>query len=269
MTTKTLVCVHAHPDDEALFTAGLSAHYAAAGYRVVLITCTDGQLGIDQAGRPGAHPDHDDEWTRTTRARELDDAAALVGFSTVHRLGYDDSGMVGWSQNSAPNAFCAQDPDVVAARLAAMLVELDATVVVTYDETGFYGHPDHVMANDVVRRAVALTPSIDRLFYCVVPASVLDAFERDAASDNLSLPAWVTAAGRHVRDEDVDVTLDVSAFAAAKQAAIAAHASQIDNADLVTMDARLFAWLFGTEYYRCVVQRDGALLSSSDLFGGL
>ena len=55
----TLVCVHAHPDDEAFFGGGASAHYARLGYGVVLITCTNGRLGFDGAGRAGNEPGHD------------------------------------------------------------------------------------------------------------------------------------------------------------------------------------------------------------------
>ena len=67
----TLLCVHAHPDDEAFFGAGVSAHYAALGHRVVLITCTSGQLGFDGAGRSGDQLGHDALQTRVTRAGEL------------------------------------------------------------------------------------------------------------------------------------------------------------------------------------------------------
>ena len=75
-SAPTLLCVHAHPDDEAIFTAGVTSHYGDLGYRVVLITCTNGQLGFDANGRPGSDPLHDVEATRATRAGELQHAAA-------------------------------------------------------------------------------------------------------------------------------------------------------------------------------------------------
>ena len=152
----TLVCVHAHPDDEALFTAGVTAHYADLGYRVVLITCTNGQLGLDDHGRPGSDPLHDIEVTRATRAGELQRAAVVAGFSRVVTLGYDDSGMKGWAQNDSSEAFVNADASAVARTIAAVLDEENASVVVTYDENGFYGHPDHVMANVVTRAALEL-----------------------------------------------------------------------------------------------------------------
>ena len=88
MTTRpTLVCVHAHPDDEALFNGGVSSHYADRGYHVVLVTCTDGRYGLDPAGRAGDDPDHDVPATLRASASELATASALVGFERVVQLG--------------------------------------------------------------------------------------------------------------------------------------------------------------------------------------
>ena len=129
----------------------------ALGHRVVLITCTSGQLGFDGAGRSGDQPGHDALQTRVTRAGELQESAAILGISRVVNLGYDDSGMKGWPENEAPNAFVNKDVDAVARTIAAIMDEEDAAVVVTYDESGFYGHPDHMKANEVTRAAVALS----------------------------------------------------------------------------------------------------------------
>jgi len=267
--TPTLVCVHAHPDDEALFTAGITSFYADLGYRVILVTCTNGQLGIDDRGRPGSHPEHDAEVTRSVRAGELQLAATVAGFSRVITLGYDDSGMKGWPQNEEANAFLHVDVDAVARTLAAILDEVRATVVVTYDENGFYGHPDHIMANVVTRRALDVASSPARLYYPVVPKSVLVAFIEGATAKGVFLPAWILDASHHVDDHLVATTMDVRAFAKRKHQAIATHASQIDNADLVTMDEELFALLFGTEYYQRAWSRDVTTGDETDLFGGL
>ncbi len=265
----TLVCVHAHPDDEALFTGGVSSYYAELGYRVVLVTCTDGRYGIDPAGRTGDDPDHDVPATLVVRASELATAAALVGFERVIQLGYRDSGMAGWTQNDDANAFTRVDVERSATTLAALFDELDATVVLTYDENGFYGHPDHVMANVVTRAAVARSTSVERLYYPIVPESVLARFVPDARALEIFLPAWVLEAGIGSPDELVATTMDVRQWAQVKQRAIAAHASQIDNADLVTMDPTLFLALFGTEYYQRAWSRHEPVADESDLFGGL
>ncbi len=265
----TLVCVHAHPDDEALFTGGVSSHYADLGYRVVLVTCTDGRYGLDPTGRAGDDPDHDVPATLVARAGELATAAALVGFERVIQLGYRDSGMSGWAQNGDPNAFAGVGVERAATTLAALFDELDATVVVTYDEHGFYGHPDHVMANVLTRAAVSRSASVERLYYPIVPESVLSRFVPDARALEVFLPAWVLEAGIGAPDELVATTMDVRRWATVKQRAIAAHASQIDNADLVTMDPTLFLALFGTEYYQRAWSRRPVVADETDLFGGL
>jgi LmbE family N-acetylglucosaminyl deacetylase len=265
----TLVCVHAHPDDEALFTAGITSHYGDLGYRVVLVTCTNGQLGLDDHARPGSDPRHDVEVTRATRAAELQRAAVVAGFSRVVTLGYDDSGMVGWPQNDAPDAFMNADVGCVARTLAAVMDEEDATVVVTYDENGFYGHPDHVMANVVTRAALDLALSPQRLYYPVAPKSVLEEFVAGATAKGVFLPAWIVNADHTVPDASVSTTMDVRTFAKRKHQAIATHASQVDNADLVTMDEELFTLLFGIEYYQRAWSRDVTSGDETDLFGGL
>jgi LmbE family N-acetylglucosaminyl deacetylase len=263
------VCVHAHPDDEALFTGGATSHYAALGYRVVLVTCTNGQYGIDPAGRNGDDPAHDTPATRATRAGELQTAARLVGFERLVNLGFDDSGMAGWPQNDASNAFANCHVEGTATVLASLFDDVGADVVLTYDETGFYGHPDHVMANRVTRRAVELASSPERLYYSIVPQSLMSDFVPDAHELEIFLPAWVLDAGIGVADDLVATTLDVTDYVDVKQAAIAAHASQIDNADLVSMDRSLFLTLFGTEYYQRAWSRRPASGDATDIFGGL
>jgi LmbE family N-acetylglucosaminyl deacetylase len=265
----TLVCVHAHPDDEALFTAGISSHYGDLGYRVVLITCTNGQLGLDDHARPGSDPLHDVEVTRATRAAELQRAAIVAGFSRVVTLGYDDSGMQGWAQNDSPDAFMNADVGCVARTIAAVMDEEDASVVVTYDENGFYGHPDHIMANVVTRAALDVATSPMRLYYPVAPRGVLEEFVAGARAQGVFLPAWILDADHTVADDTVSTTMDVRAFAKRKHDAIATHASQVDNADLVTMDEGLFTLLFGIEYYQRAWSRDVTSGDETDLFGGL
>jgi LmbE family N-acetylglucosaminyl deacetylase len=265
----TLVCVHAHPDDEAFFGAGASAHYAALGHRVVLITCTYGQLGIDGAGRAGNEALHDSLVTKSVRAGELQRAAALLGFSRVVTLGFDDSGMKGWPENDNPDAFMNVDVDAVARTIASIFDEEHAAVVVTYDENGFYGHPDHVQANVVTRRALDFSSSVERLYYPVVPRGVITRFVAGAKDLDLSMPAWVLDAGTNIPDELVATTMDVGAYARLKQEAMATHASQTDNADLVRMNEELFTLLFGTEYYQRAWSRHEATADGADLFGGL
>jgi LmbE family N-acetylglucosaminyl deacetylase len=264
-----LVFVHAHPDDEAFFGAGAVAHYAALGHRVVLVTCTNGQLGLDQFGRDGSDPLHDAAMTKSVRAGELQRAATLLGFSRVVTLGYDDSGMKGWPENGNPDAFMNINVEAVARTLASILDEEQAVVVVTYDENGFYGHPDHIMANVVTRRALDFSSSVERLYYSVVPRGIITTFVEGARGLGLSLPDWVLDAATNVPDDLVASTLDVRKYAQLKQEAMAAHASQVDNGDVVRMNEELFTLLFGTEYFQRAWSRRDASSDHVDLFGGL
>lgn len=265
----TLVCVHAHPDDEAFFGAGATAHYSALGHRCVLITCTSGQLGIDAAGRSGDVPGHDDLETRAVRAGELQRAAARLGFSRVVTLGYDDSGMQGWPTNDNSRAFMNANVDAVAATISSILDEERAAIVVTYDEKGFYGHPDHIQTNAVTRRAVALAATVERLYYSVVPEGVMAELVAGAQSSGLTMPAWVLDASTHVSDGLVSTTLDVASYLKVTREAMAAHATQTDNEDLVEMSDDLFSLLFSTEYFQRAWSRRDTSADANDLFGGL
>jgi LmbE family N-acetylglucosaminyl deacetylase len=265
----TLVCVHAHPDDEAFFGAGASAHYAALDHRVVLITCTSGQLGFDAQGRSGDMEGHDARQTKATRASELQRSAQTLGFARVVTLGYDDSGMMGWPQNKNPDAFMNANVDAVARTIASIFDEEDARVVVTYDENGFYGHPDHIHANVVTRRAIELSSSVERLYYSVVPEGIMSSLIEQAKDLGLSMPAWVLDASTHVADDVVATTLDARDYVRIKHDAMAAHATQIDNEDLVEMNDDLFSLLFSTEYYQRAWSRHDTGGDETDLMGEL
>jgi LmbE family N-acetylglucosaminyl deacetylase len=265
----TLVCVHAHPDDEAFFGAGAVARYAERGHRVVLVTCTNGQLGFDPAFLSGESPDHDALTTKSVRAGELQRAATMLGYSRLISLGYDDSGMEGWPQNQSPSAFVNADVDASARTLAAIFDEEKAKVVMTYDENGFYGHPDHIRANVITRRALELSTSAERLYYPVVPKSIITNVVEGAKDLGLTMPTWVMDAGTNVPDELVATSMDVSEYAALKQKAMATHASQVDNGDLVGMKQELFTLLFGIEYYQRAWSRHDVSGDATDLFGGM
>jgi len=267
-TQPTLVCVHAHPDDEAIFTAGATMLYAERGYRVVLITCTNGRLGIDQNGHGGNHPEHDQAWTVSTRADELTRAAVAVGVDRHVRLGYDDSGMAGWAENEEPTAFVQIPVERVAQSILEVLDEESPAVVLTYDERGFYGHPDHIHTHQATMAAVAASTSVQRLYYPVIPQSARAQVRELAAANELDMPAWVTTA-KGTPDDLVATSLPTAPYSARKQAAIALHASQTDNAEIISLDPLLFENLFGREYYQRGWSRTDVRGDQTDLFGGL
>src|ERR1700678_3709766 len=116
----TLMAVHAHPDDEALGTGGVLARYADEGVRTVLVTCTNGELGDGPGGVKPGEPGHDEGQVVAVRRKELEASCAVLGISDLELLGYHDSGMEGWSQNSAPDAFWRVPVDAAAARLRTL-----------------------------------------------------------------------------------------------------------------------------------------------------
>ncbi|MFM7598212.1 MAG: PIG-L deacetylase family protein, partial [Actinomycetota bacterium] len=140
-SVTTLVFVHAHPDDEALLTSGTMARAAAEGQRVVLVVATDGAAGLTSSAYR--------EGLADIRREEVEESARHLGVSRVVHLGYADSGLAG----DAPSGFASASLDEVSERIRGILSEESADVVVGYDPSGGYGHPDHVRVHESVRAA--------------------------------------------------------------------------------------------------------------------
>src|ERR1700730_15600684 len=138
------MAVHAHPDDECIATGGILARYSADGVRTVLVTCTDGAVGeISDAAL--ATPDN----RAAVRAEELDESVRILGIRRLAKLGYRDSGMQGTADNEHPASFHMADFDEAVGKVVRIMREERPDVVVTYDENGGYGHPDHIRAHQV------------------------------------------------------------------------------------------------------------------------
>ncbi|MBC9821819.1 N-acetyl-1-D-myo-inositol-2-amino-2-deoxy-alpha-D-glucopyranoside deacetylase [Terrabacter sp. MAHUQ-38] len=165
-----LLLVHAHPDDETLTCGVTMAHHVARGDEVHVLTCTLGEEG--EVIPPGLADLEGDPADRLGPYRhgELSRALGTLGV-TGHVLGadpaagrlsrYRDSGMAGSPAARRPEAFAAADPDDAGALVAALVRELRPDVVVTYDEHGGYGHPDHIQTHRVTRRALQLLDDAD------------------------------------------------------------------------------------------------------------
>src|SRR5438270_9664121 len=139
---RTLLAVHAHPDDECISTGGILARYAAEGVRTVLVTCTDGAVG--EISDPAlAAPENLAE----VRSHELDESVRILNISRLVKLGYRDSGMAGTDDNNHPASFLKANFDEALERVVAVIREERPDIVVTYDERGGYGHPDHIRAH--------------------------------------------------------------------------------------------------------------------------
>jgi N-acetyl-1-D-myo-inositol-2-amino-2-deoxy-alpha-D-glucopyranoside deacetylase len=288
-----MLLVHAHPDDETINNGATMARYVAEGTAVTLLTCTLGEegevlvpelelLAVDHADQLGGY-----------RISELSAAMAALGVTDWRFLGgpgrYRDSGMMGTPANDDPRAFWQADLDEAVAHAVAVVREVRPQVVVTYDEYGGYGHPDHIQAHRVAMGAVEaaadpgyrpdLGPAweVAKVYWCCMPRSVLRqgieamrALGEASPFDSLGELDEIPFA---VPDELVAAAVDGRAYAKQKDAAMRAHATQI------TVDGPFFALsnnlgqeVMGTEYYRLVRGERGPAGPDGwedDLFAGL
>jgi LmbE family N-acetylglucosaminyl deacetylase len=240
-----VVFLHAHPDDESIFTGGTIAKLAMAGCRVVLVVATGGELGaatLQAAGSPSL---------RDLRVDETVRAAGMLGVERLELLGYRDSGMAGSAANDDPASFHRADAEAASRQVAGILLEEQALAAVVYDAHGIYGHPDHVKVHVVGVRAAQLA-GVDTLYECTVDREYLHfvethvvveagghAGELGLAATNLGMPTVMVTNTVNVRD-----VLD------AKRRAMAAHASQIpETASAMKLPTESFAAVYGFEWF--------------------
>ena len=237
---RTVVSFHAHPDDEALLTAGTLAALAAAGHRTVLVTATAGERGLaDPRFGSGAE-------LAMLRTQELAEAAAAMGCARHEILGYLDSGIDALA--SGFDGFAHLEVEPAAERLAAVLRREKADALTVYDPAGGYGHPDHLQVHRVGIRAAELAGTPLVLEATVDPRVLL------AGTPWFPLlPAGVERTP--ARDPDRSTfRVDVRPFAGAKRAAIAAHRSQLGPGlrtlrALLALPDPVFRALLGREWF--------------------
>jgi N-acetyl-1-D-myo-inositol-2-amino-2-deoxy-alpha-D-glucopyranoside deacetylase len=280
----TLLAVHAHPDDE-VFGGGSLARAADEGVRVVLVTATLGEEG--EIHDPDLDPEEARARLGAIREAELRQAAALLGIEDVRLLGYRDSGMAGRPANEDPNNFHNADPDQVAARLVRIMREIRPQVIVTYDERGNYGHPDHIAAH---RAAVAAfeaaadparfpTPDLapwqpQKLYYTAFPRSDLLRF-REIARERGVAPEVEEETEEDlekytVPDELVTTRVAVRPWVDRKVAAMRVHRTQIpEDSFLLAMPEDLLEVVWGSEAFIRARSLVPAPTPEDDLFAGL
>jgi N-acetyl-1-D-myo-inositol-2-amino-2-deoxy-alpha-D-glucopyranoside deacetylase len=285
VTERSILFVHAHPDDESVGTGATMAHYAATGANVTLVTCTLGEegeihipalalLAADEADQLGGF-----------RIVELERACAALGVTDHRFLGgagrYRDSGMMGTPANEHPRAFWGADLDEAAAALVEVIRETRPQVAVTYDPNGFYGHPDHIQAHRVTMRAVELATKEGiapaKVYWTAVPRSVLKAGMeefRGAAGNPFEGVENVEDLPFGTPDEEIAARIDGHEQADVKAAALRAHRTQIPDSWWMLSIADNFGSEFmGTEFFTLAVgdtgRRGGLHNCESDLFAGL
>jgi len=240
----TLVMFHAHPDDEAISTAGTMAKAASDGHRVVLVTATRGEHGevVDGVLRPG-------ESLGDRRVHELTRAAEILGVARVEFLGYVDSGMIGTPENDAPECFWQADVEEAAQRLAAILLAEGADVLTIYDAHGTYGHPDHMKVHIVGVRAGAIAGT-PKVYESVVDREAVNSMFERMHEMGVEMPVDIDLATFGVPHELITTSVDVTAFVEQKRTVLAAHESQIPpDSFFLTLPPETFAEAFGMEHF--------------------
>ena len=259
----TIVSFHAHPDDEAIGTAGTLARAADAGHRVVLVFATRGELGEPVPGVLG-----DGEQLALRRSAECFAAAREIGAHRVEFLGYTDSGMMGEATNDAPWCFWRAPVEHAARRLAVILDEEEPDVLTVYDDNGGYGHPDHIQVHRVGVRAAELSAvpvvaqaTINRDWLAAGRRRLVASGQLDAAArlPEPDAPEW----GKP--EAEITHKVDVVDVAARKRAAMRAHASQMGpDHPLLAMTEPMFLVGLGVEFY--IVAPEPAPAAAPDLF---
>ncbi len=266
--------MHAHPDDESLWTGGTIARYASAGVHVTVVTCTLGEegeiipeflreLAADAADQLGGY-----------RVGELRGACAALGVFDHRFLGgigrWRDSGMVGTAANKHPRAFAGGEPDAQVKALETILAEIRPQVVVTYGPDGDYGHPDHIRAHDVTMAACAAMPDVQRVFYAVVSQRAVDSGVA-ALTQLADLPFRLPRPGElhTVDDALITTTVSISEALPAKLGALRAHGTQISvwQEHSYALSNGIAQPVLPAEYY--ILARGSSEGAGEDLFGGL
>jgi N-acetyl-1-D-myo-inositol-2-amino-2-deoxy-alpha-D-glucopyranoside deacetylase len=297
---QRLLLVHAHPDDETIGTGALMAKYVAEGRGVTLVTCTGGEMGeilVPELEHLAA--DRDDKLAEHRRG-ELDEAMRILGVTDHRYLGgfgrYRDSGMVWHEDGHAvvgpdphPDAFWLADLTSASDDLVSVIREVRPQVLVTYDQFGNYGHPDHIQAHRVAMYAaqLAAVPSyrrdlgdpwdIAKIYWLAMSESRMRASLRAlrAAGDTTSFQGMDPEGDLPMTTPDADIAaaIDGSDYVERKMDALRAHRTQ------VTVDGPFFALsnnlgnqVWGTECFRIAKGRLGPVGDDgreTDLFAGL
>jgi N-acetyl-1-D-myo-inositol-2-amino-2-deoxy-alpha-D-glucopyranoside deacetylase len=290
---RRLLLVHAHPDDETINNGATMAQYAAGGAQVTLVTCTLGEEGevlVPELTHLAADQDDD---LGDHRIIELATAMEALGVRDHRFLGgaghYRDSGMMGLPSNDRPGCFWRADVDEAADLLVEVIREVRPQVVVTYDENGGYGHPDHIQAHRVAMRAVerAADPAVSvggepwevaKVYWTAVPESWLrDGLRRLRDSGDTTAFEGMDPDGdlpMATADELVTTAVDATEHVDAKMAAMRAYPTQIAlDGPFFALSNNLGNAVWGMEHYRLVKgEPDGerdANGRETDLFAGI
>lgn len=263
-----LVTLHAHPDDESIFTGGTVVRAVEAGWRVVLIVATEGDLG-----QRGAAASYD---LGAIRRAETLAAASVLGIERVEFLGYGDSGCVTVADGDAgagvararslrSGTLAAAFVNEAASAVRRILVDEGAAVLTSYDSNGIYGHIDHVMVHEIAEQSVVGTDC--ELHEATVSRAELRRLRRELVGRGLHQDRWPSLLIQQLGVEEASdvISVDVSRHLSVKLTAVAAHSSQtIEAPTFMGLPAGAFHHLFGTEWFRVARPGGGRFVNMVD-----
>jgi mycothiol S-conjugate amidase len=246
---RTILTVHAHPDDEASKGAPTLAKYHAQGVCTVLVCCTGGEEGelqnptLREPGQPfhGLTPEEEKALVASMRPAELEASASAIGFDEVVMLGYRDSGMAESEANANPACFWQADIDESTGRLVAVIRRTRPQVIITYnDDQQGYPHPDHLRVHDISVLAFdragdpewypeagpPFQPS--KLYFTTWSRRRLVAIHEGLIHHHGESPYDALWFERPDHDDRITTRIEISRFLWARTKALLAHATQVD-----------------------------------------
>ena len=243
----TVLCLFAHPDDEAFGSGGTLAGLVRKGHKVTVVCATNGDVG--EISDPAlATPEN--LWQ--VRQEELRQAMAVTGIQDVRFLGYRDSGMEGTPDNEDPSSLFQAEPAKIEAQITALLDELSPDIVFTHDPTGGYGHPDHVTLCERTTSVVeSMTGNRPHLYYVCFPRGNFRKLWQEMIDAGITPPFAAEALDKIGSPDDYVTTVkDVSAYVDVKQESLRCHRTQMDpNGPFGQIPPEVMnAWM-STEYF--------------------
>ncbi len=280
-----VMTVHAHPDDEVFATGGMLAQYAEQGVHTINVCCTGGEEG--EIVDPALNTADIRSRLRDVRRGELEAAARVLGIETLEYLGYRDSGMAGTEANQNPDCFHMSDPEEATGRLVRLVRKYRPHVLVSYDENGSYGHPDHIKAYQITGRTFDAAGDASKysdagepwqpkkLYMCGRSVAQIDRWRAMAEELDLNIP-WLRtppppgSPRRGIPDERITTRIDTLSFAERKLAALRCHRTQIaPEFFLFGVRPEVVLRAFDDEEYVRVCSTVDAPLPERDLLAGL
>jgi N-acetyl-1-D-myo-inositol-2-amino-2-deoxy-alpha-D-glucopyranoside deacetylase len=252
-----ILLVHAHPDDETINNGATMALYAARGAQVTLVTCTRGEEGEVLVPELSHLASSHNDLLGAHREIELKNAMRALGVVDHRFLGkFRDSGMMGTEPNNRPDVFWQADLDTAAKLLVEIIEEIKPHILITYDEIGGYGHPDHIKAHLVAMRASELsTWQIQKIYWNTTPKSVIAAgmeAMKDVGTDFFGTDD-INEIPFAKDDSFVTTLIDGNDFVDAKMEAMKAHSTQIAlDGPFFALSNNLGLQVWGHEYYTLV-----------------